>query len=391
MPDIDLSVLDLTTLIILTLVVNLLVSAYMALLARLQPQQTAFRHWALSCVIFVLASALAAGRLYQVPALLSVLLAHALLALPPVLIGTGLLRFIHGPQYRLPRTALILCAAGYLLLLSAGYTVLHSAAVLNAAAITAGCVWCIVLLQAVKKPLFVSRLLQLVLALHALTMLAEIYLYLNHWHSVLPPQASALMQLMLLSHLLLTTVAAVLLPLLFFISREQLLRQQADLDELTLLPNRRHFLRESSAYLMRNNSQAPVVVMMLDLDYFKAINDTHGHATGDAALKQVAGILMAELRKTDFIGRIGGEEFAIVMPDTTADDARAIGERLRHQVEQQARTVEGKAVNLTISIGATYSQSERVTDFQTLLKRADDALYEAKRSGRNNFIFHLAQ
>src|SRR5690606_36931120 len=142
----------------------------------------------------------------------------------------------------------------------------HSTAVLNAAAITAGCIWCIILLQAVKKPLFVSRLLQLVLALHALTMLAEIYLYLNYWHSALPQQARALMQLMLLSHLLLTTVAAVLLPLLFFISREQLLRQQADLDELTLLPNRRHFLRESSAYLMRNNSQAPVVVMMPDLD-----------------------------------------------------------------------------------------------------------------------------
>jgi len=391
MPDIDLTALDLTTLIILTLIINLLVGAYMALLAKLQPQQSAFRHWALSCFIFVLASMLAASRLYQVPPLLSVVLAHALLALPPLLVGTGLARFIHGPHYHLQLRPLGFCAAIYLFVLSVSYPLSHSATVLNAAAIAAACIWCMQLWQSVKKPQFVSRLLQTVLALHALTMLAEIALYLSHWHSVLPPQAAMLLQLMLLSHLLLTTLAAALLPLLFFIAREQLLMQQADLDELTLLPNRRHFLRESAAYLSLHGADAPLTIMMLDLDHFKAINDSFGHAVGDAALKQVAVILAQELRKTDFIGRVGGEEFAIMMPDTAEAEAQRISQRLRQQVEQQARIVDGKVLGLTISIGAIYVQQFSNMDFQALLKQADEALYQSKRNGRNTVTFYCAR
>jgi diguanylate cyclase (GGDEF)-like protein len=383
MPD-----LDLPTLIFLTLTVNLLVAGYMALLAKLHPQQSAFWHWALSCLIFVIASLLAASRLYQVPAVLSVLLAHALLALPPLLVGTGLVRFIHGPSVGLPFRIISLCAIAYLLLLSASYTFSHSAAALNAIAIAASCIWCIRLLQALAKPQFASRLLQCALALHAFAMLAETYLYLNHWHTALPQHTVALLQLILLSHMLLTTVAAVLLPLLFFISREQLLVQQANLDELTLLPNRRHFMRESSAYLTRGGANTQLAVMMLDLDHFKSINDTFGHAVGDAALKQVAQILTQVLRKTDLIGRMGGEEFAVVMPNTSEADARCIGQRLRQQVEQHAGIVDGKPLNLTISIGATYAKQFSGLDFQTLLKQADEALYEAKRSGRNTVTFY---
>ncbi|KUM51837.1 GGDEF domain-containing protein [Rheinheimera sp. EpRS3] len=383
--------LDLPTLIVLTLTINLLVAGYMALLAKLQPQQSAFWHWALSCLIFVVASLLAASRLHHVPPMFSVLLAHALLALPPLLVGTGLIRFIRGPLAAQPLKAIAICATVYLLLLSASYTVSHSTAVLNAIAITASCIWCIRLLQALTKPQFASRLLQSVLALHALTMLAEIYLYLSHWHTALPQQAVTLLQLILLSHILLTTVAAVLLPLLFFIAREQLLMQQADLDELTLLPNRRHFLRESSAYLAQDGANAQLAVMMLDLDHFKSINDTFGHAVGDTALKQVAQILTQVLRKTDLIGRMGGEEFAIVMPNTSEAEARCIGQRLRQQVEQHAGMVDGKPLNLTISIGATYVQQFSGLDFQTLLKQADEALYEAKRSGRNTVTFYSAR
>ena len=380
--------LDLATLIIVTLAVNLLVAGYMALLARLQPQQSAFRHWAAACFIFVLASLLAASRVYQVPAVFSILLAHALLALPPLLVATGLFRFVKGPLTKLPWPALNAWALFYLLILSASYTVNHSAAVLNATAITLSCIWSLLLLQQIEQPRFVNRLLQTVLTLHALTMLAEIYFYLRYWNETLPPAVVTDLQLILISHLLLTSVAAVLLPLVFFVAREQLLLRQANQDELTQLPNRRHFLQESVAYLARRGDNTSATVMMLDLDHFKAINDNYGHTTGDAALKQVAQILTQELRKTDFIGRLGGEEFAIVLPDTTETEARNISQRLRQQVEQQARLVEGKVLGLTISIGAVYSNRFSAGQFERLLKQADDALYDAKRSGRNTVTFY---
>ena len=382
MPD-----LDLATLIIVTLVVNLLVAVYMALLARLQPKQPAFRHWAAACFIFVIASLLAASRVYQVSAIVSVLLAHALLALPPLLIATGLVRFIHGPDGKLPWRSLTTLAALYLLLLSSSYTLSYSAAVLNAAAITASCVWSVWLLQPLQQPPAIRRLLQIVLTMHALTMLAEIYLYLVHWNTSLPASAVTVQQLMLLSHLMLTTIAAVLLPLLFFTAREKMLLRQANQDELTQLPNRRYFLQESVAYLTRRGDNTTATVMMLDLDHFKAINDNYGHNTGDIALRQVAQILTQELRKTDFIGRLGGEEFAIVLPATSEAEARLISQRLRQQIELQARIVDGKALGLTISIGAVYSSRFSADQFERMLKQADDALYESKRNGRNTVTF----
>jgi diguanylate cyclase (GGDEF)-like protein len=383
MPD-----LDLATLIVVTLVVNLLVALYMALLARLQPQQSAFRHWAAACFIFVLASLLATGRVYQVPAVFSVLLAHALLALPPLLVATGLLRFIEGPLAKLPWPPITGWMLVYLLALGSSYSYHHSAAVLNAAAIVASCVWGVKLLQQIEHPRFINRLLQTVLALHALTMLMEIYLYLRYWNTALPVAVADILQWILSSHLLLTTVAAVLLPLIFFITREQTLLRQANQDELTQLPNRRYFLQESIAYLTRKGDNTAATVMMLDLDHFKAINDNYGHNTGDVALRQVAQILTQELRKTDFLGRLGGEEFAIVLPDTTETEARNISQRLRQQVEQQARVVDGKALGLTISIGAVYSSHFSAGQFERLLKQADDALYDAKRSGRNTVTFY---
>lgn len=382
--------IDLTTLIILTLAINLLVAGYMALLAKLQPQQIAFRHWALSCFVFVIASLLAISRYYQVPAVLSELLAHLLLAFAPILVGTGIFRFIHTTSRPLPWGALSFCAVVYLLLLISSDTQSHAVGLISALAIAAGCLWCALLLQPLVQQQPISRVLQAVLVLHAFTMFSKAALYLSYWQTALPAQALALQQAMLVSHLLLTTVAAVLLPLLFFIAREQQLMRQADLDELTLLPNRRHFLRETGNYLAQHNNDAPLTIMMLDLDHFKAINDSFGHAAGDKALQMIASILTQELRKTDFIGRVGGEEFAILIPNSAEEEARCISQRLRKQVELQARVVDGKAMGLTISIGATFLPDATDADLPALLQQADAALYQSKRQGRNTVTFCYA-
>ncbi|MBU2156049.1 MAG: GGDEF domain-containing protein [Gammaproteobacteria bacterium] len=383
MPDINL-----TALATLTLTINGIAACYMLLLARLNIAQPAFNHWAASCIVFVFASLLAASRLYHVPPLISVWLAHSLLALPPVLIATGLLRFFFGSETALPTKMLVFILAVYTTLLFFTYKLSYSAPILTATAIALACFWCISLLNLNTTHRMLSRLLQGVLLLHALAMLAEIKLYIDQWQLTLTRDVEFYLQLILISHLLLTTITSMLLPLLLFIHREQQLVMQADRDELTQLPNRRHFLRESSAFMAKNTGSLPVIIMMLDLDHFKSINDTFGHAVGDAALKHVARILEIELRKSDFIGRMGGEEFAIVMPDTTEDEARTIAERLRQKVELQARVVEGNQVNLTISIGATHSSKHNSSDVQVLLKRADDALFEAKRRGRNQIIFN---
>ncbi|KAA0696337.1 GGDEF domain-containing protein [Halopseudomonas laoshanensis] len=382
MPDIDL-----VTLTSLTFAINAIVAGYMLLLARLNIAQPAFYHWAASCIIFIFASLLAVSRMYQVTPVISVWLAHSLLALPPILIATGLLRFFRGTETPLPIKKLGIIFAAYATLLFFTYKLSYSAPILTATAIALGCCWCIALLNLNTTQRVVSKLLQGVLLLHALAMVAEITLYIDNWQLPLTRHSELYLEFILISHLLLTTIASMMLPLLLFVHREQHLMLQANRDELTHLPNRRHFLRESSTFMARATDSSPVIIMMLDLDNFKSINDTFGHAVGDAALKQVADALNIELRATDLIGRMGGEEFAIVMTETTEAAARKVAERLRQKVELQARVIEGNQINLTISIGAICSYKNNSSDFQALLKLADDALFEAKRRGRNQIIF----
>lgn len=386
MPDIDL-----VTLTSLTFAINVIVAGYMLLLARLNIAQPAFYHWAASCIIFIFASLLAVSRMYQVTPVISVWLAHSLLALPPILIATGLLRFFRGTETPLPIKKLGITFAAYATLLLFTYKLSYSAPILTATAIALGCFWCIALLNLNTTQRVISKLLQGVLLLHALAMVAEITLYIDNWQLPLTRHSELYLKFILISHLLLTSIASMMLPLLLFVHREQHLLLQANRDELTHLPNRRHFLRESSTFMARATDSLPVIIMMLDLDNFKSINDTFGHAVGDTALKQVADALNMELRATDLIGRMGGEEFAIVMTETTEAAARTIAERLRQKVEHQARVIDGNQINLTISIGAICIYKNKSSDFHTLLKLADDALFEAKRRGRNQVIFDYSQ
>jgi diguanylate cyclase (GGDEF)-like protein/PAS domain S-box-containing protein len=159
------------------------------------------------------------------------------------------------------------------------------------------------------------------------------------------------------------------------------LRQALTSDFLTGLLNRRTFLERADRELqraLRHGSRSTIA--MVDADLFKTVNDTYGHAAGDAALRAIAGVLQAEMRKDDFVGRIGGEEFAVMMLDTLPEVAENISERLRAGVAALRLEHQGRSIALTISIGiATDSGS----GLRQMLIDADAALYEAKRSGRN--------
>lgn len=165
---------------------------------------------------------------------------------------------------------------------------------------------------------------------------------------------------------------------------ESELREMATTDSLTGLPNRRVFmsrLEEEHARLRRFGSHQ-VAVLMLDLDYFKRINDTHGHAAGDEVLKQVALLIRDETRRVDLCGRIGGEEFAILLAGAPAGAAREFAERLRRKIAAAAIVYEGRAIAVTASIGiAAMRAGDEAAD--TALLRADGALYHAKDVGRN--------
>ena len=161
-----------------------------------------------------------------------------------------------------------------------------------------------------------------------------------------------------------------------------LYRNAALTDPLTGLLNRRAFLDSALNLCARRGERGqPVTMLMLDLDHFKSINDRFGHAIGDEVLRVFATVARSSMRGSDIIGRLGGEEFAVVVPEPM-EFAGRIAERLRAAFEEAGVTVGGHAIGATVSIGAAESY-EPVTDIGALIARADAALYRAKHDGRN--------
>ena len=158
--------------------------------------------------------------------------------------------------------------------------------------------------------------------------------------------------------------------------------QYATLDALTNLNNRRQFevrLKQEIATTKRQKN--PLCAMMIDIDFFKKVNDTYGHASGDTVLRTVASVIKQHLRESDIPSRYGGEEFAVLLPYTHIDEAQIVGERLRKAVEATPVTIDKKTINVTISMGLAEFNTEETGE--ELFERADKALYAAKENGRN--------
>ncbi len=169
---------------------------------------------------------------------------------------------------------------------------------------------------------------------------------------------------------------------------EEELRRLATTDPLTGADNRRHFIEQAAAELKRSRRYgAPLAVVMLDIDHFKAVNDNYGHDAGDEVLKRLVDCCLQTLRSSDLFGRFGGEEFAAILPETNQEAALQTCKRLAKNLEKtRIRTSRGE-ISITVSIGMTMLSGPDQT-IDALLKRADNALYEAKNSGRNKLIQH---
>jgi diguanylate cyclase (GGDEF)-like protein len=160
-------------------------------------------------------------------------------------------------------------------------------------------------------------------------------------------------------------------------------RTAAMVDPLTGIANRRSFLQDASQLAKRHSGDPrPTAVLLIDLDNFKSINDRFGHALGDRVLEIFSEAARKSVRSTDLLGRLGGEEFAAVLHDTSRDRAVAVAERIRETFAIAAREVDGRPVGGTLSIGMAYCQGAAL-DVSELLAQSDQALYFAKENGRN--------
>lgn len=152
-------------------------------------------------------------------------------------------------------------------------------------------------------------------------------------------------------------------------------------DALTGLYNRRHFDNTVEREFMRSKRYGgDLSLAIIDIDFFKKVNDTYGHLCGDYVLKEVAYLIMDNFRKTDFVFRYGGEEFVVILTETNIKSSQIPLERLRKKIEEYPFVFNGQPLNVTISTGVSSNNAE---DMETFLDNADKALYRAKQAGRN--------
>lgn len=168
---------------------------------------------------------------------------------------------------------------------------------------------------------------------------------------------------------------------------EKNLRNQAITDDLTGTYNRGHFMKRlQQAFSHFRRSEHNVAVLLFDVDHFKNVNDTYGHAVGDKVLTQVCRLFKERFRETDVIGRLGGEEFAVLLFEITPDAALAIADEIRQKLADTAFTTEtGDTFNISVTCGVAHFTEEDPTE-ESILKRADTSLYTGKYHGRNQVV-----
>jgi diguanylate cyclase (GGDEF)-like protein len=168
---------------------------------------------------------------------------------------------------------------------------------------------------------------------------------------------------------------------------ESEMRKLATYDALTSVMSRSAFLDQSeSIYHIVKRNKSSLGLIYIDIDDFKKINDTYGHTAGDTVLKSFGLILKKYSRESDLVGRLGGEEFAITLPDTDSPGAVHLAEKIREAARETSIDYSGKTICYTISVGVSAADTQNQVDLDTLISQADSALYKAKNSGKNRVI-----
>ena len=245
-------------------------------------------------------------------------------------------------------------------------------------------VW--VLLIPMVSHLLLGRIKGLILTVIYMSIAAGLFF----WRFGDDPEA---MQPVILANIGVLTLCLTAFSHVYEITREQSERRLVKLahsDVLTGLPNRAHlqsrFEYEQARHQRLNN---PMSLVLLDLDYFKKVNDRHGHEAGDKALQHVARLLKQRLRKTDLAARLGGEEFCLLLPDTDGDQALLVAEKIRQQLAASPLTFGEHSITLTLSGGIACFGEQEGMELNALTRCADKKLYSAKSAGRNRIALAL--
>ncbi|CAM3698016.1 MULTISPECIES: GGDEF domain-containing protein [Pseudoalteromonas] len=372
--------MHLPTIIILSIILNTLIGSFLLSLYRLKKQKT-YLYWCCSCFIFVLAQVTASLRAYSDLNLISHYLADLLIIIAPLAAILGIHAYNNTEKSKFTACISVLLVSVITLMpfYSTSFAQLYTTLVI-------ACSFCYAA-YALNK-LHVGRvshflLLQICFVIHALLMFCQAALLVSAPTSVIDTQQA--LAVILISHIVISTCTALVWPVLMFLESEQVLTDLANLDPLTGLLNRRAFLNLSATHLEQANSyQKELCALMIDIDFFKKVNDQFGHETGDEALKWVATKIQAQLREHDIVARIGGEEFAILLPNTSEKNAQALSERIRLAIKNQPFIYKQHSISLSLSIGVIKRTGD--SNINDLLAKADKGLYQAKHNGRNQVV-----
>lgn len=375
--------LHLPTVISLSFILNVLIGLFFLSVHNFK-KQTSFLLFGLACITFAFAELLACLKLVIDAPFITHYLADIFILLSPFLIIVGLHKYKHSKPlnlvplyYLLGFTALTLLpiypySAGQMLtsfVISGLY--LYSAYIIKSMSFVAT-------LQ--KKALVVCFLIHTLLMLTQTTLLAIPYLGANSANYL------ESLQFILSSHLILATCSALILPYLLASNTEHTLSSLANTDTLSQLLNRRGFFTKSREALSNpKNIDKNVSVILLDIDFFKRVNDQFGHETGDQAIKWISQHIKEQFLNVGISARIGGEEFAILLPDYSLSAAKNDAEQLRKNISIQPFYHDGQHISLSVSAGVSNAINGEAT-IKELLAYADKRLYLAKETGRDKVV-----
>ncbi|MCW8107453.1 GGDEF domain-containing protein [Alteromonas ponticola] len=359
---------------------NLMVCLYFVMLNRYHQENPAYLFWASSCGLFSLgASSLFAAYHFERYVLLVPLASIALFtACYCLFIGLNRFELTSSPtkqqkqinKFYVIGLAVIAASSMYPHTLNGVTCLLMAASLL----LTEGC-FC-----RRRTHAFVGyTALRIALFVHAAVMFLQGMILLYQPVTMSIQLSGTWIQIMLLTHLLMTMSTALILPMLQLTRKQLHWERLANTDELTRVLTRRAFLKKVERSL---TSTGKTALLMIDIDHFKHINDNYGHQAGDVVLKKVAGSLQTYVRRQDVVGRLGGEEFAILLPAITDKEAKSIADRILTSVANLEIGVDEHIINVTVSIGVAFSQQGE-ENWDRLYSYADSALYQAKRGGRN--------
>ncbi|OUS68051.1 hypothetical protein B5G52_20570 [Pseudoalteromonas sp. A601] len=374
--------LHLPTVIGISLLLNILISCFF-LSVYFYKKQRCYLYFSLACGTFAVAEVLACLRLVIDQPFITHYLADLFIIASPLLAIIGLQKVSHKAKPALPYFIILATSALVLLPLydlSGGQlltTIIIATLFLYAATIV---------YKINTNAHLQQKILLACFSIHSLIMFIQAALLAAPLTSLTVSDFTQPLQVILINHLILATATAVVMPFVLFADLEAKLQRLVNRDSLTNLLNRRGFFINGDKISKELKSHKHAFsVVMIDIDHFKKVNDQYGHSTGDMAIKWIAQHILNQLNDNDIAARIGGEEFAILLPEQTLNQAKRTTQNICVAIRENTLKYKGNTLNLSVSAGVSCCDTHTCS-IKRLLEFADKRLYIAKSQGRDQVV-----